>query len=186
MVGSPDPEFSLVSEELVHSGYAFDLYATRWADSSGEFFERDIVRHRGAVAVIPLAEDGEHVFLVRQFRTPLGGWLLELPAGLRDKDGESEIETARRELEEEVGCVAQSLEHLVTLVTAVGFTDESISIYLGTDLLWTERQADGVEEKSMTVEVVALAGVDEMISRGQITDAKTVAGLLLLQRRLAS
>ncbi|HAF69657.1 MAG TPA: ADP-ribose pyrophosphatase [Acidimicrobiaceae bacterium] len=186
MVGSPDPEFSLVSEELVHSGYAFDLYATRWADSSGEFFERDIVRHRGAVAVIPLAEDGEHVFLVRQFRTPVGGWLLELPAGLRDKDGESEIETARRELEEEVGCVAQSLEHLVTLVTAVGFTDESISIYLGTDLLWTERQADGVEEKSMTVEVVALAGVDEMISRGQITDAKTVAGLLLLQRRLAS
>ena len=186
MVGPSDPDFSLVSEELIHSGYAFDLYATRWADSSGELFDRDIVRHQGAVAVVPLSEDGEHVFLVRQFRTPLGGRLLELPAGLRDKDGESEIETARRELEEEVGCVAHHLEHLVTLVTAVGFSDESISLYLGTDLEWTERQADGVEEKFMTVEAVALKDVDEMISRGSITDAKTVAGLLLLQRRLTS
>jgi ADP-ribose pyrophosphatase len=184
MVGRPDPEFALVSEELIHSGYAFDLYATRWSDSSGEFFERDIVRHRGAVAVVPLADDGEHVFLVRQFRTPLAGWLLELPAGLRDKDGESEIETARRELEEEVGCIARRLEHLVTLVTAVGFSDESISLYLGTDLEWTERQADGVEEKSMTVEAVALKEIDRMISSGYITDAKTVAGLSLLQRRL--
>ena len=184
MVGLPDPEFSLISEELIHSGYAFDLYATRWVDSSGEIFERDIVRHRGAVAVIPLADDGEHVFLVRQFRTPLAGWLLELPAGLGDKDGESEIETASRELEEEVGCVARRLEHLVTLVTAVGFTDESISLYLGTDLEWTARQADGVEENSMTVEMVSLKDIDEMITSGQITDAKTVAGLSLLQRRL--
>ena len=72
----------------------------------------------------------------------------------------------------------------MTLVTAVGFSDESISLYLGTDLEWTERQADGVEEKFMTVETVALKDVDEMISRGSITDAKTVAGLLLLQRRL--
>ncbi len=85
---------------------------------------------------------------------------------------------------EEVGCVARHLEHLVTLVTAVGFTDESISLYLGTDLEWTERQADGVEENSMTVEMVSLKDIDEMIMSGQITDAKTVAGLSLLQRRL--
>ena len=186
MVGPPDPEFSLINEELLHSGYAFDLYGTTWSDSSGELFERDIVRHRGAVAVIPFADGGEHVFLVRQFRTPLDRWLLELPAGLRDKDGESEIETAHRELEEEVGGVAQTLEHLVTLVTAVGFTDESISVYLATDLSWTERQADGVEEESMTVETVALKDLAEMITSGQITDAKTVAGLLLLQQRLTS
>jgi ADP-ribose pyrophosphatase len=186
VVGSPDPQFSLIDEELLHAGYAFDLYATTWSDSAGEVFERDIIRHRGAVAVVPLDEDREHVFLVRQFRTPLNRWLLELPAGLRDKDGESEIETAHRELEEEVGCVAQTLEHLVTLVTAVGFADESISIYLATDLSWTERHADGVEEESMTVETVALVDLDEMIATGHITDAKTVAGLLLLQRRLTS
>jgi len=186
VVGSPDPEFSLLGEELLHAGYAFDLYATTWSDKAGKVFQRDIIRHRGAVAVVPLDDDREHVVLVRQFRTPLDRWLLELPAGLRDKDGESERETAHRELEEEVGCVAQTLEHLVTLVTAVGFADESISIYLATDLSWTERQADGVEEESMTVETVALEDLAEMIATGRITDAKTVAGLLLLQQRLAS
>ena len=103
MVGLPDPEFSLLDEELIHSGYAFELLSTTWVDSSGKRFERDIVRHRGAVAVVPITNDGRHVLLVRQFRTAINDWLLELPAGLRDKDGESEVETALRELEEEVG-----------------------------------------------------------------------------------
>ena len=89
MVGRSDPEFSLVNERLLHAGYAFDLYATTWVDSLGETFQRDIVRHRGAVAVVPLTDDEEHVLLVRQFRTPLDDWLLELPAGLRDVDGET-------------------------------------------------------------------------------------------------
>ena len=101
MGGSHDPQFSLIDEELLHAGYAFDLYATTWSDSAGEGFERDIIRHRGAVAVVPLDEDREHVFLVRQFRTPLNRWLLELPAGLRDKDGESEIETAHAQWQTE-------------------------------------------------------------------------------------
>ena len=114
MVGLPDPEFSLLDEELIHSGYAFELLSTTWVDSSGKRFERDIVRHRGAVAVVPITNDGHHVLLVRQFRTAINDWLLELPAGLRDKDGESEVETALRELEEEVGCIPGSIEHLAT------------------------------------------------------------------------
>ena len=77
------------------------------------------------------------------------------------------------------------MEHLVTLATAVGFTDESISIYLARDLSWTERRADGVEEKSMTVENVALADVPAMIADGEIIDAKTVAGLLVAHQRMA-
>ncbi|MCH2625477.1 MAG: NUDIX hydrolase [Actinomycetota bacterium] len=174
-----------MSEQLLHSGYAFDLYSTSWIDSSGEVFERDIVRHRGAVAIVPLTDDQAHVLLVRQFRTPLNAWLLELPAGLRDKEGESEFETARRELEEEVGCVSETLEHLVTLATAVGFTDEAISIFLARGLTWTTRRADGVEEESMTVEKIPLADVGGMIADGEITDAKTVAGLLLAQQKLA-
>lgn len=186
MVGSSDPEYLLVSEELLHSGYAFDLYSTSWMDAEGETFSRDIVRHRGAVAIVPITNDGLSVLLVRQFRASLNDWILELPAGLRDKEGESDIDTACRELEEEVGCVAERMQHLVTLVTAVGFTDESISIYLARDLSWTERQADGVEEKSMTVERVALADVPAMIADGDIVDAKTVAGLLVASQRMAS
>tara|TARA_Y100001970_G_scaffold269924_1_gene363177 strand:- start:3308 stop:3868 length:561 start_codon:yes stop_codon:yes gene_type:complete len=185
MVGTPDPDYRLVSEELLHSGYAFDLYSTSWVDSEGETFDRDIVRHRGAVAIVPITNDGLSVLLVRQFRTPVNDWLLELPAGLRDKEGESDVDTASRELEEEVGCVADTMEHLVTLATAVGFTDESISIYLARGLSWTERRADGVEEKLMTVENVALADVPAMVADGEIIDAKTVAGLLVARQRMA-
>jgi ADP-ribose pyrophosphatase len=89
-------------------------------------------------------------------------------------------------LEEEVGCVAETVEHLVTLVTAAGFTDEAISIFLARDLTWTKRRVDGAEEQSMTVEKVPLAEVGAMISNGEITDAKTVAGLLLVQQKLIS
>ena len=77
------------------------------------------MRHRGAVAIVPITNDGLGVLLVRQFRTPLNDWLLELPAGLRDKEGESDVDTARRELEEEVGCIADTMEHLVTLTASV-------------------------------------------------------------------
>ncbi|MEC9088267.1 MAG: NUDIX hydrolase [Actinomycetota bacterium] len=186
MVGLPDPEYLLVGEELLHSGYAFDLYATSWVDPEGETFVRDIVRHQGAVAIVPITNDGRSVLLVRQFRTPLNDWLLELPAGLRDKEGESDIDTAHRELEEEVGCIADSMEHLITLATAVGFADESISVYLARGLSWTQRKADGVEEKAMTVEHVALVDVPSMIADGTIVDAKTVAGLLIAHQRMAN
>ena len=110
--------------------------------------------------------------------------LLELPAGLRDVSGEPEIDTARRELEEEVGHRAGSIEHLVTLATAVGFTDETIAVYLATDLVPTATRADGVEEQTMTIERVALGDVDRLIATGELTDAKSVAGLLVARQRL--
>jgi len=179
-----DAEFKLITEELHYEGYAFKVFNTRWEAPGGEVFERDLVRHIGAVAVVPVTEDGEHLLLVSQFRTALGRRLLELPAGLRDVDGEAEVDTARRELEEEAGHVAGNIEHLVTLATAVGFTDESISIFLATDLRATEVHADGIEEESMTVERVSFADVDDLIASGELVDAKTVAGILLARRRL--
>jgi 8-oxo-dGTP pyrophosphatase MutT (NUDIX family) len=182
---SPDDgEFRLLDEELHYEGYAFKVFNTRWEGPGGEVFDRDLVRHIGAVAVVPVTDDGEHLLLVRQFRTALGRRLLELPAGLRDVDGEADIDTARRELEEEVGHTAAHVEHLVTLATAVGFTDESISIFLATGLTPTSTRADGVEEESMTVERVALADVDGLIARGELVDAKTVAGILVARGRL--
>jgi len=184
MAVDDDTEFRLITEELHYEGYAFKVFNTRWESPDGEVFERDLVRHIGAVAVVPVTEDGEHLLLVSQFRTALGRRLLELPAGLRDIDGEAEIDTARRELEEEAGHVAGEMEHLVTLATAVGFTDESISIFLATDLRATAVHADGIEEETMTVERVAFADVDELIAAGELIDAKTVAGILLARRRL--
>ena len=109
----------------------------------------------------------------------------QFPQGGID-DGETPEKALYRELEEEVGCIADSMEHLITLATAVGFADESISVYLARGLSWTQRKADGVEEKAMTVEHVALVDVPSMIADGTIVDAKTVAGLLIAHQRMAN
>jgi 8-oxo-dGTP pyrophosphatase MutT (NUDIX family) len=178
-----DQEFRLLTEELHYEGYAFKVFNTQWEAPGGEVFERDLVRHIGAVAIVPVTAEGD-LLLVSQFRTALGRRLLELPAGLRDVAGEADIDTARRELEEEVGHLAGHMEHLCTLATAVGFTDESISIYLATDLTATEVHADGIEEESMTIERVSFDEVDGLIASGELVDAKTVAGVLVARGRL--
>ncbi len=179
----PDAGFRLLDEQLHYEGYAFKVFDTTWQGPAGEVFHRDVVRHIGAVAIVPVTDDG-HVLMVRQFRTSLGHSLLELPAGLRDVTGELDLDTARRELEEEVGHRAGSIEHLVTLATAVGFTNETITVFLATDLVPTEARADGIEELTMTVERVALSDVDELIGSGALTDAKSIAGLLVARQRM--
>lgn len=180
----PD-RFELLDEQLHYEGYAFKVFKTTWRAPDGQTFERDLVRHMGAVAVVPITDDGD-ILMVRQFRTAIGDWLLELPAGLRDIEGEADIEVAHRELEEEVGHVAGAMEHLVTLQTAVGFTDESISIFLATDLTATQATAHGVEEESMVVERISFAEAESLIADGRLVDSKTVAGVLMARDRLAS
>ena len=181
---SPDQdEFRLLNEELHYEGYAFKVFKSTWEAPSGEVFERDLIRHIGAVAVVPVTTDGD-LLLVSQFRTALGQRLLELPAGLRDIAGEADVATAHRELEEEVGHVARNMEHLITLATAVGFTDESIAVYLATDLSPTQVHADGIEEESMTIERLSFDEAEQRVADGRIVDAKTVAGILLARQRL--
>jgi ADP-ribose pyrophosphatase len=131
-------------------------------------------------------DGGEAVLLVRQFRVASNSFMLELPAGLRDVEGEPEIETARRELQEEVGHVAGRIELLSSMKTAVGFADETIHVFLATDLTETQTAYEGIEEQIMTTVKVRFDDVDAMIASGELTDAKTIAGLLLARTRLAA
>lgn len=170
--------FRKVGEELRHHGHVIDLYAVTFEAPDGSLLERDVVRHPGAVSVVPVDAAGR-VVMVRQFRAPFERDVLEIPAGKRDVPGEPPEETARRELEEEVGLVAGRLELLVELCHSPGFCDEVNHIFLATDLTATQRRVDGVEEAHMAVEDVALADAVELIRRGEITDAKSVAGLTL-------
>lgn len=142
----------------------------------------DVVRHPGAAAAVPVDKDGE-VFLVRQFRHAAGGFLWELPAG-RLESGEDPIECARRELREEAGLEAADLSLLGTVLTAPGYSDEQVSLYLARGLVAgkTGRESDEV----LSVRQMSLSEAVELIYEGQIQDAKTVIGLLLAQRRLGS
>lgn len=147
----------------------------------GTAFQRDIVRHLGAVAVAAVI-DGALV-LVRQYRAPLDRFLHEIPAGLRDVPGEDPADTARRELVEEAGLRAGRMDHLVTMAPAPGLTDELVDIYVAGDLEPVEAEAHGVEEEWMTVESIPLDEVVSMITSGEIIDAKTIVAVFALGRR---
>jgi len=174
--------FRRVSERTVYEGRIITLAVGTFAGPDGDTFERDVVHHPGAVAVVPLLDDGR-VAMVRQYRGPIDRLLLEIPAGLRDVEGEAPELTARRELAEEVGLEAGSLELLCEIDNAAGFCDERYLIYLATDVREVPHARQSVEEQHMTVEHVALADLDGLIASGQLTDAKSIIGLGLAQRR---
>jgi ADP-ribose pyrophosphatase len=119
------------------------------------------------------------VLLVRQYRAAVEMELLELPAGKRDVPGEPTEVTAARELEEEVGRKAGSLELLGKFYNSPGFSDELSWCYLGRDLVEVGNDLQGIEEQYLTVESIALADVPALIADGTILDAKTIIGLQL-------
>jgi len=174
--------FTRLGETLLHEGFRIRVTMARYEAPDGSVVERDVVHHPGAVAVVPLHDDGT-VTLVLQFRTALDHDLLELPAGIRDVPGEPEATTARRELREEVGLDAAHLEHLVTFHTSPGFCDEAVWVFLGTGLTEVPHERSGPEEEAMVVERVPLGDALGMITDGRITDAKTVIGLTLTAGR---
>ena len=168
--------FEALDEVEHHRGFRFTVHRARFRGPDGVEFERDIVRHPGAVGVLPLHEDGT-VTLVRQYRAALDTHLWELPAGIRDVDGEDDAATAARELREEAGLEAEAITHVVTFHNSPGFCDESVAVFLATGLTAVDRAPEGVEEEMMDIERFPLAEALEMVADGRITDAKTIIGL---------
>lgn len=176
--------FTKLGEEERARGHTFTVVKARFRGPDGAEFERDVIHHPGAVAVVPWHDDGT-LTLVRQYRAPLDQELLELPAGVCDVHGESDQRTAERELAEEAGLVASSVESLVTIHNAPGMSDERISLFVARGLVVVPHDRQGEEEAAMTVERVALSDALAMIDDGRITDAKTIIGILLSARRLS-
>lgn len=175
--------FARIADAEVHRGFRFTVHRVRYRAADGTEFERDVVRHPGAVAAVPLHADGT-ITLVRQFRAALDGHLLELPAGLRDIEGEPDERTAERELIEEAGLAPDRLELLTTFLNSPGFCDESVSVFLATGLQEVDHDRQGIEEELMTTERLSLDDALAMVDDGRITDAKTIIGLTLTARRL--
>lgn len=174
--------FRALDEDPIYDGWVIKVAKGRFEAPDGTVFERDVVHHPGAVAIVPIIDSD--VVLVKQYRSALDNHLLEIPAGLRDVTGEPLADTARRELIEEVGFAAGSLELLTSVHNSVGFCDEQIHIFLGTDLSPVERElTDSPEELEMEILRVPLLDAEQMILRGEITDAKTVIGVLATLRR---
>lgn len=181
------PGFRHLADEVVHQGYVWRVVVGRFAAPDGGEFTRDVVRSPGAVGVVPVRLDADGramVTLVRQYRAPLDDHVLEIPAGMRDVEGEPAEETARRELLEEVGLVAGRLVPLTRFSPSVGMTDAELFVFLALDLEQRERDVHGPEEAHMDVVEVSLDDAVAMVVAGEIHDAKTIIGLLLAERRL--
>jgi len=146
---------------------------------AGEHVERIVIEHPGAVAVVPRV--GTDVVLVAQYRAAVSRVVLEIPAGKLDEAGESREDTARRELAEETGYTARKILHLTDLLTAVGFSDEMISIYLAVDPTPGIARPVGAEEEFAEVVTMPWAEAVTRVREGSITDAKTVAGILIAE-----
>lgn len=168
-----------IGSQRIYTGRIVNLDVDQVRFPDGSTGELELIRHPGASAIVPCLSDpaGEdpQILLLRQYRYAADGYLYEVPAG-RMEPGESPLDCARRELQEETGCTAAEIEPLITIYTTPGFTDEVIHLYLATGLTRgaTARDADEFFE----VETLSLSRALEMIERGEIRDAKTVVALL--------
>jgi len=173
-------EFRVLSSETVYEGRVITLRRDTVAMPGGGSSVREVVHHPGAVAVVAI-DDDDRVVMLRQYRHPVGTRLRELPAGLRDADGEPPLATARRELAEEAQLSAERWSLLTTTYSTPGFCDEMVLVYLAEGLRPAERP-DGFtvehEEADMTVERVPLADAVQLVFDGEIRNAIAVIGLL--------
>jgi ADP-ribose pyrophosphatase len=174
--------FRRLGEQVVHHGQRITVAVGEFAAPDGSTFVRDVVHHPGAVAVVPLHDDGT-VTLVRQYRAALDLEMWEIPAGLRDVEGEPPALTAARELTEEAGLAAAAVDRLVSFHNSPGFCDEEITVFLATGLSEVASDLQGIEEQHLEVRRLPLADALAMVHAGAITDAKTVVGLLLAGER---
>lgn len=180
VLGDDDPRDAdlaehVLAEEVAWEGKIFSVDRLRVGLPDGREAIRDVVRHRGAVAVVALTNDG-CICLVRQYRTALGRVTVEIPAGKLDP-GEDPLTCARRELLEETGMEAEQMAYLTTIASSDGFCDELIHIYMATGLTFTQSDPDA--DEFINVDLVELSELVDTVLDGRIEDAKTVVGALI-------
>lgn len=178
-------DFAVTDSETVYRGRILALRRDRVVMPGGRIAVREVVEHQGAVAILPLDDDGS-VVMIDQYRHPVGRRLRELPAGLLDADGEAPVTTAQRELVEEIGCTARDWSVLVDVTPSPGFSDESVRVFLARGLTEVGRPAvDGDEEADLEVVRLPLMDAVRQALAGEIVNAASVAGLLAAQAVLS-
>lgn len=179
-VADRDMDWPVSESTEVFTGPIVGVRRDRLADADGGTFERDVLTHQGAVAIVAL-DDAERLLLISQYRHPARRRLVELPAGLLDKPAEDRLDAAKRELAEEGHARAQRWSTLLTLMPSPGVSDEVITIYLAEGVEHSEVPTGFVarhEESTMTREWVPLVDVVDAVLAGRVVNGPLVAGVL--------
>jgi ADP-ribose pyrophosphatase len=171
----------IISSQKVFDGRVFNVTVDTVRE--GELtYQREVVHHHGSAVILPVFDDGT-VALVRQYRHPAVRYLLEAPAGTLD-DGERPDDGAARELEEELGVTAGRLEKLSEFFVSPGFCEEKMWVFLATELAEGRQRLD--DDENLEIVRLPIADALEMITSGEIQDAKTIIALMLAAPRVGS
>lgn len=170
-------DFRKIHEELIYHGRVFDLVRARFQLPTGKEHTYDLVKHHGAVVIVPVDSEGR-IWFVRQFRIGAQQTLLELPAGLLEEE-ESPEDSAAREIQEEIGMAAGKLMALGGFYMVPGYSTEKLHAFLATDL--TESQLPTDEDEFLEKVALTIQEVFDLVRAGKMEDGKTLASLLLAQ-----
>lgn len=169
-------EEATVSSEHIFKGRIISLQVDTVTLPNGEMATREIVKHPGAVAVIPLI--GDKMIVVEQYRKPLEKSQVEIPAGKLDA-GEEPLKAALRELEEETGYRSENVKLVSSFYTSPGFADEIIHLYIAEDLVKGNANPD--EDEFLECEAITLEEAQQYMRDGRISDAKTILAVYAWQ-----
>jgi ADP-ribose pyrophosphatase len=172
--------FDIQKTTEIYRGRIFDVFVEEVLLPNQVVKNREVVRHPGAAAMVPLFDDGK-IALIKQFRHAVGRYLWEIPAGTLESK-ETPLECAQRELAEEIGYQAANFEKLTEIFPAPGYTDEHLHIYLAKGLTPAEQNLD--DDEVLELQPTTFEKALHMITEGAIQDAKTIVGLLLTQQKL--
>jgi len=166
-----------IKTDHILKGRLFDIYRLRVRLSNGRESFREIIKHPGAIAVIPVLDDGR-ILLERQYRKAVEKVLYEIPAGTLEK-GETLEDCVRRELLEETGYAARKVAHLISFYPAPGYTSEQIHLFVAQGL--TLSKACPEEDETIVLAPLKIESIMRLIRSGKIKDGKTILAMLYLQ-----
>ena len=169
-----------INSKQIFDGVVVKLFVDDIELPNGKPSKREVVRHPGAVCVLPIDDYGNAI-MVKQFRYPFSDVLLEVPAGKLEKD-EDPYDAVIRELEEETGAKAKTVEYIGSMYTTVAFTDEKIYMYLATGITFKEAHPD--EDEFVEVVKIPLCDLVKMVMDGEIKDSKTQIAILKAEKLL--
>lgn len=170
-----------ISSERIYEGAILNVRRDKVTAVKGEAY-REIIEHNGAVAIVPVKENGD-IVMVEQYRYACGMKVLELPAGKVDKGETDPAAVAARELREETGYTAKNIRYLGKINTSVAYSEEVIHMYAMTGLSAGEQELD--DDEAINVVELPFSEVYKMAYEGRLIDAKTVAGLLMAKEQLS-
>ncbi|MBE5937167.1 MAG: NUDIX hydrolase [Lachnospiraceae bacterium] len=173
-------KYEKIDRRLAFKGSIVDFYKETIKLPNDKNVEWDYIEHKGAVAVIPVDEDGK-IIMVRQYRIGSDCELLEIPAGGINK-GEEPYDAGMRELEEETGYKTEALTHLIDVYSAPAYTSECVYVYYSDKLVKSHTNYD--EDEFISLERYDIEQLVDMIMSGEIVDGKTIAGLMAYYRTL--